>query len=140
MGRFFDRLQPFALLVLRLVLGAALISASWHKVIPHGGLHGNNLFSAIEKWNHYVMTLGMPAWLGTVSALSEFLGGFCILLGLLTRLFGALTTITLIVGIAKVTYPAYDASKYPLAVGVLALIATAFGAGMLSLDRRLGLE
>lgn len=140
MGRFFDRLQPFALLVMRLVLGAALISASWHKVIPNGGLHGNNMFSAIEKWNHYVMTIGMPAWLGTIAALSEFLGGFCILLGLFTRIFGALNVITMLVGIAKVTWPAYDASKYPLTIAALALIATAYGAGMLSLDRRLGLE
>ncbi len=140
MGRFFDRLQPLALLAMRLVLGAALISASWSKVIPHGGLHGNNLFSAIEKWNHYVMTIGMPAWLGTIAALSEFLGGFCILLGLFTRIFGALNTIIMLVGIAKVTWPSYDASKYPLVICALALIATAYGAGMLSLDRRLGLE
>ena len=47
MSRFFDRLQPLALLILRLVLGAALLSASWTKVIPHNGLHGNNMFSAI---------------------------------------------------------------------------------------------
>ena len=140
MSRFFDRLQPFALLVLRLVLGAALLSASWTKVIPRGGLHGNNMFSAIERWNHYVMTLGMPAWLGTVSALVEFLGGFCILLGLLTRVFGILNVVTMIVGIARVTWPDYGASKYPLTIGALALLAVAFGAGALSLDRRFGLE
>lgn len=140
MSRFFDRLQPFALFVLRLVLGAALLSASWTKVIPHNGLHGNNMFSAIEHWNHYVMTLGMPAWLGTLSALAEFLGGFCILLGLFTRILGLLNVVTMIVGIAKVTWPDYGASKYPLTIAALALVVAAFGAGPWSLDRRLGLE
>jgi len=137
---FFDRLQPLTLLVVRLVLGAALISVSWHKVIPHGGLHGNNIFSALEKWNHTVMSLGMPAWLGTIAALVELFGGIAILLGLLTRIFASLVTITMIIAIAKVTWPAYDASKYPLAIGALALVVAAFGAGAFSLDRRIGVE
>jgi putative oxidoreductase len=139
MARFFDRLQSFALLVLRLVLGCALVSVGYGKVIPHG-LHGNNLFSAIEKWNRYVMTLGMPAWLGTIAALAEFFGGICILLGLLTRIFGGLIFVTMLVGIWKVTWPDYGASKYPLAIAALALIALAFGAGTMSADKRLGLE
>jgi putative oxidoreductase len=140
MSRFFDRLQPAALFLLRLVLGCALISASWSKVVPHGGFHGNNTFAAIEHWNAYVMKLGMPAWLGTIAALTEFFGGFLLLLGLLTRLVGCLVTITLLVAIFKVTWPHYEASKYPLAIGVLALIAFAFGAGAMSLDRRFGLD
>ena len=86
------------------------------------------------------MTLGMPAWLGTVSALAEFLGGFCILLGLFSRIFGLLNVVTMIVGIARVTWPDYGASKYPLTIGALALIVVAFGAGPWSLDRRFGLE
>ncbi len=140
MGRFFDRLQPIALFLLRLVLGCALISASWTKVIPHGGFHGNNVFSAIERWNRTVLSLGMPAWLGTIAALVEFFGGFALILGLLTRVTGALVVVILIVGIAKVTWPAYDASKYPMAVGTLALIACAFGPGAFALDRRVGIE
>jgi putative oxidoreductase len=140
MSRFFERLQPIAMFLLRIVLGCAMISASWHKIVPHGGFHGNNIFSAIEKWNSSVVHLGMPAWLGTVAALVEFLGGFAILAGLFTRVFGVLLTLTLIVAIAKVTYPAYDASKYPLAIGMLALVAVAFGPGALALDNRLGIE
>ena len=140
MSRFFDRMQPFALLLLRVVLGCALLSASWTKVVPHGGLRGNNMFSAIERWNHYVMTLGLPAWLGTVSALVEFVGGTCILLGLFTRVFGLLNALNMVVAIAKVTLHSYGASKYPLTIGALSLVAAAFGAGMLSLDRRFGLE
>lgn len=140
MGPFFDRLQPTALFLLRVVLGCALISASWSKVVPHGGFHGNNTFAAIEHWNAYVLKLGMPAWLGTVAALTEFFGGFLLLLGLFTRIIGGLATVILLVGIVKVTWPHYDASKYPLAVGILALIALAFGSGALSLDRRFGLE
>src|SRR6187402_2767715 len=121
MAPFFDRLQPFALLVLRIVLGCALVSASYTKIVPHGGFHGNNTFAAIEHWNAYVLTLGMPAWLGTISALGEF--------------FGGLNTITLLVGIAKVTFHSYGASKYPLTCMALAFIALAFGAGPISLDR-----
>jgi len=140
MAPFFDRLQPFALLVLRIVLGCALVSASYTKIVPHGGFHGNNTFAAIEHWNAYVLTLGMPAWLGTISALGEFVGGLCLLAGLFTRFFGGLNTITLLVGIAKVTFHSYGASKYPLTCMALAFIALAFGAGPISLDRRLGWE
>jgi len=139
MSRFFDRAQPWALLALRIILGCAMISASYSKVIPHSGLHGN-IFSALEKWNRYVVSIGMPAWLGTLAALIEFFGGIALLLGLLTRITGFLMTIILLVGIWKVTFPAYDASKYPLAIAGLALTAMAFGAGALSLDKRLGLE
>jgi putative oxidoreductase len=140
MSRFFDRFQPWALLALRLVLGCAMISASWTKVVPHGGFHGHNTFAALEKWSRYVMTLGMPAWLGTLSGLIEFFGGFAMLFGFLTRIFGALLTITLLVAIWKVTWPDYGASKYPLTIGILSLIAMAFGSGALSLDRRMGIE
>jgi putative oxidoreductase len=140
MSRFFDRLQPVALLVLRLVLGCAMIAASWHKIVPHGGLHGNNMFSALQHWNAYVLSLGMPAWLGTVSALIEFTSGFALILGLFTRAYGGMLTIILLVGLWKVTWPHYDASKYPLAIASLALIALAFGAGPFSLDRRMGIE
>jgi putative oxidoreductase len=140
MARFFDRLQPFALLVIRIVLGCALVSASYTKIIPRGGFHGNNTFAAIEHWNAYVLTLGMPAWLGTISALGEFVGGLCLIAGLFTRFFGGLNTIILIVAIAKVTFPSYGASKYPLTCMALAFVAMAFGAGSVSLDQRLGWE
>jgi putative oxidoreductase len=140
MARFFDRMQPFTLLVLRVVLGCALISASYSKIIPHGGFHGNNTFAAIEHWNACVLRLGMPAWLGTISALGEFLGGFCLIAGLFTRFFGGLNTLTLLVAVIKVTLHSYEASKYPLACLALAFVAMTFGAGSISLDDRLGWE
>ncbi len=140
MSRFFDRFQPWTLLALRIVLGCAMVSASWSKVVPHGGFHGNNTFAAIEKWNRYVLTLGMPAWLGTLAALLEFFGSFAILTGLFTRIFGGFLTVILLVGIWKVTWPDYGASKYPLTIATFALVAMAFGPGAASLDRRLGIE
>src|ERR1700690_2987237 len=72
--RSLDRLQPLALLVLRIVLGVIMVGHSYPKVF--GGLF------------HYVQMIrgmGLPGWLAYVSVAAEFLGGILVILGLLTR-------------------------------------------------------
>src|SRR5215469_18324321 len=73
--RYFDRLQPVALLVLRVVLGAIMIGHGYHKVFGGGFM---------EHW-HRVQGLGLPGFLAVPSALAEFFGGILVLLGLFTR-------------------------------------------------------
>ena len=73
--RFLDRLQPLALFVMRLALGAVMVGHGYHKVF--GGLHQHAQF---------VASLGLPAWTAYLSAFSEFLGGLLVLLGLFTRI------------------------------------------------------
>src|SRR5690242_2638625 len=80
-----NRLQPWGAFFLRLVLGAAMIYHGYSKVVPAGGFHGGNAFAALEHHSRYVASLGLPYWMGIVSALTEFVGGILVLLGLLTR-------------------------------------------------------
>jgi len=66
---FLNRLQPLALLVMRLVLGAIMIAHGYHKVF--GGF--------IIIWI-FVGSLGIPRWLAYFSAGTEFFGGIAIVL------------------------------------------------------------
>jgi putative oxidoreductase len=72
--RYLDRLQPLALLVMRLALGAVMLVHGYHKVF--GGLHHHA---------DLVASLGLPRWSAYVSSFTEFLGGLLLLLGLFTR-------------------------------------------------------
>jgi putative oxidoreductase len=136
-----NNLQPWGAFFLRLVLGVAMIYHGYDKVIPSGGFHGGNAYNAIEHHSRFVAGLGLPYWMGIVSALSEFLGGILILLGLLTRLAAFLITINMLVAVVLVTrHHGYAGSEYALALTVIALMLFFYGAGTLSLDRRLGIS
>ncbi len=141
MGRFLDNLRPWGALFLRLTLGAAMLFNGWDKVVPAGGFHGTNTFSALQHWDVFVVHLSMPAWLGTVSALVEFFGGITLLVGLLTRFTAALVAVNMLVAIWKVNvHHGYAGSQYSVALVAIALMLVACGGGVLALDRRLGLS
>jgi putative oxidoreductase len=138
MSKSLNNLQPWGAFFLRLVLGVATIYNGYDKVIPHGGFHGN-AFSALDHHSHYVASLGLPYWLGYVSALSEFIGGILILLGLLTRLAAFLIACNMLVAIAMVTrHHGYSGSEYALTLFVIALMLLFYGAGACALDRKIG--
>jgi putative oxidoreductase len=128
--RYLDRLQPLALLIMRLVLGAIMVAHGYHKVF--GGLH---------QHAHMVASLGLPAWLGYVSAFTEFFGGLMILAGFFTRPAAFAVCINLFVAIWKVHLhnglvgspdrPGFD---FPLAVFALAFALVFFGGGPIALD------
>lgn len=130
--RFFDHLQPVGLLVLRVVLGIVLIAHGKPKVF--GGLHAHTA---------YVGTLGMPPWMGYLSANVEFFGGILLIAGLLTRCVGLAVTIEMLVAIFKVHLkngllggpaPGQGGYQTALLVGTMAFALITLGAGPISLD------
>jgi putative oxidoreductase len=125
--RYLDRLQPLALLVMRLVLGAVMVVYGYHKVF--GGLHHHADF---------VASLGLPRWSAYLSSFAEFLGGLLILLGLFTRVAALAICIDLSVAIAKVHFhnglTGNGGYEFPLALAALAFALIFFGGGPIAFD------
>jgi len=125
--RHLDRLQPLALLVLRLVLGAIMIGHGYPKVF--GG------FPHVEQM---VRGLGMPGWLAYLVAATEFGGGILMILGLFTRCAGIAMVIDMSVAILKVHWKngllGQGGYQFPLALAAMAFALVFFGAGPFSLD------
>jgi putative oxidoreductase len=122
-----DRAQPLALLGLRLALGAVLFA------------HGQaKIFGGLAAHKHFVATIGLPAWMGYLSAGKEFIGGLLLIVGLLTRLAGLAITIEMLVAIFRVhlrhglTGP--GGYELPLLVGIVGFALILVGPGPISLD------
>lgn len=138
MGRWLDGLQPWGALLLRLVLGIAMVYHGYGKVVLPNGFHGNPL-AAMEHFSRFVAGLGLPPWLGYVSALTEFLGGALLVLGLFTRFAAFMVAINMTVALVTVNlHKGYAASEYALALTTMALMILFYGAGAAALDRRFG--
>jgi putative oxidoreductase len=125
--RYLDRLQPLALLVLRVVLGVIMVGHGYPKV-----------FGGLSHHVQAVHSMGMPGWLAYFSAAAEFLGGIAVILGLLTRLAALGITINMGVAIAKVHWKngllAQNGYQFPLALAAMAFLLIFFGAGPIALD------
>ncbi|HEY6338076.1 MAG TPA: DoxX family protein [Candidatus Sulfotelmatobacter sp.] len=125
--RYLERLQPLALLVMRLTLGAIMVAHGYQKVF--GGLHHHAAF---------VASLGLPAWTGYVSSFTEFVGGLFVLIGFFTRAAAFAICVDLGVAIWKVHLhnglTGDHGFEFPLAVATLAFALIFFGAGPVALD------
>ena len=119
---FLNRLQPFALLVMRLVLGSILIAHGYHKVF--GGFHHHM---------EMVASLGLPRPLAYLSAGTEFFGGIGIVLGLFTRFCSLAFVIEMCVAIWKVHFKngltGPGGYEFPMAVATIAFALMCFGGG-----------
>jgi putative oxidoreductase len=119
---FFNRLQPFAQLVMRLALGAIMIAHGYHKVF--GGFHHHM---------DMVGSLGLPRWMAYLSAGTEFFGGIAIVLGLLTRFVSLAIVIEMGVAIWKVHFKnglmGPVGYEFPLAIATIAFALLCFGGG-----------
>ena len=119
---FLNRMQPFALLVMRLVLGAVMVAHGYHKV--WGGFHHHMDF---------VGSLGIPKWMAYLSAGTEFFGGIAIVLGLFARFFAAAFIIEMAVAIWKVHFKnglmGNGGYEFPLALATIAFGLMCFGGG-----------
>lgn len=125
--RYLDRLQPLALLVLRLALGAVMVAHGYHKVF--GGLHHHAQF---------VASLGLPAWTAYLSSFTEFLGGIFLLIGLFTRAAAFAVCIDMSVAIAKVHFHnglmGEHGYEFPLALAAIAFALIFLGGGPIAFD------
>ena len=125
--RYLDRLQPLALLLLRLVLGAIMVAHGYQKV-SSGFAHvaGN------------VAHLGLPGWLAYPLIATEFLGGMLLIAGLLTRCVSFAMLIDMSVAIWKVHikngFTGQGGYEFPLALAAIAITLIFFGAGPIALD------
>ncbi len=143
--RFLARLQPWAILLLRLAVGFSMVYHSWGKALPADGLvhayRHHTLLSSVERFNAFVATLGLPRWLGYVSTATEFLGGWCLLAGLLTRFWALLLAINMLVALVTVNvHHGYSGSEYTLALIAMAFLLFTTGSGALALDRKFGIS
>ena len=124
---FLDRVQPLGFFILRVVLGIIMVVHGYHKVF--GGLHHHAQF---------VASLGMPAWLGYVSAFTEFLGGIALIAGVLTRIAAFAVCIDMCVAIAKVHWhnglTGQGGFEFPLSLAAIAFALIFIGAGPISVD------
>jgi putative oxidoreductase len=125
--RYLDRLQPLALLVLRLVLGAIMIGHGYPKI-----------FGGLSHHVQMVRGLGLPGWLAYCSAGAEFFGGIAVVLGLFTRCAAIAILINLAIAIGKVHWKngllGNGGYQFPLALAAIAFALIFFGAGPIALD------
>ena len=127
MTKFLDRLQPLALLVLRLVLATVMIAHGSQKV-----------FGGMPRFQSIVSGIGLPVWLAYLSAAAEFGGGILVLLGVFTRFAALAITIDLMVAIVRIHFKAGlrgpGGFEFPMSVAAIAFALIFFGAGPIALD------
>jgi putative oxidoreductase len=125
--RYLDRLQPLALLVMRLALGAVMVGHGYHKV-----------FGGLQHHAQFVHSLGLPAWTGYLSAFAEFFGGALVLIGLFTRAAAFAICINMAVAIARVHWhnglTGDHGVEFPLSLATIAFALIFFGAGPIAID------
>jgi len=125
--KFLDRLQPLGLLALRLVLGAIMIAYGYPMV-----------FGGLQRHAAFVQSLGIPAWLGYVSAFVELGGGILLVVGFLTRCAALAVLINMLVAIFAVHFKhgftGEGNYQFPLALAAIAFSLMFSGAGPISID------
>jgi putative oxidoreductase len=130
MTRWLNGLQPVGAFLMRLALGISMSVHGYEKVIPHG---------ALVHYAHYIVSLGMPYWLGYVSAYTEFVGGILLIIGLLTRFAAAMVAINMFVAFFFVgIHQGFGIYNYILALAALGMMLMFYGAGSVSIDRKIG--
>lgn len=129
--RTLDRVQPFALFVLRVVLGIIMIAHGYGKI-----------FGGLSHHVELVRSIGLPGWLAYLSAIAEFFGGIAVLVGLFTRFAAFAITIDLGVAIWKVDWKGGllgdHGYQFPLALAAIAFALIFFDAGPIALDHARG--
>jgi putative oxidoreductase len=128
--RFFNTLQPVAVLLMRVALGVIFITHGYSKLAkPALGMQA--LF----------VQHGLPGYFVYVSGILEVFGGGLLLLGLFARVAGLLLAIEMTVAIFKIHSGggilAVHNYEFPLSLGVAAFALSAIGPGLISIDAAL---
>jgi putative oxidoreductase len=125
--RYLDRMQPLALLVMRLTLGIIMTAYGYQNVFRH-----------LRDHAQLVASLGFPHWLGYASSFTELLAGLLILVGLFTRPAAFALCLGLVVAIWKLHWHnglmGEQGYEFPLALASLAFALIFFGAGEIAID------
>lgn len=125
--RYLDRLQPIALLAMRITLGLIMTVYGYHKVF--GGLHHHA---------QLVASLHLPGWLGYVSSFTELIGGLMILAGFFTRAAAFAVCVDLVVALWKVHpgmgSPDHPGYEFALAMATIAFALIFLGGGPIAMD------
>lgn len=126
MIRILENMQPFALLVLRAVLGLVMAVHGWLRV--NGGM---------AEYKGLLVSVGIPGWMAHLSAYAELVGGVLLIVGLLTRCAALAIFIDMMVAV-KVTWKTgllgAAGYQFPLALAAMAFALIFFGGGPISLD------
>lgn len=124
---YLDRIQPLALLVLRLALGAVMVGHGYQKVNGH-----------VHEFGGFLSSMHIASWLAYVVAATEFFGGMLVLVGLFTRFAAFAICIDMLVAILKVHLPhgllGTGGYEFPLALAAIAFSLIFFGAGPIAVD------
>jgi putative oxidoreductase len=127
MSSWLNKFQPCGALALRIVLAVSLLHYGYQKVVPHG---------ALQNFTREVAHLGLPYWLGYVSAFTEVVGGVMMILGLFTRFFAFLITINMLTALFTVAiHNGFQSANYVICLAAIAIMLLFYGAGSFALDR-----
>jgi putative oxidoreductase len=136
-----EGLQRLAVLILRLFLGLVFVMHGSQKLL--GAFGGGGIAGFAGMLARMGIEPHVPlAW---VVAITEFGGGICLILGLLTRFWAAGLVIDMAVAIFKVHlangfFMSKNGFEFPLTLGVMALVVLMTGPGAMSVDRATGIE
>jgi putative oxidoreductase len=123
---FLNRLQPLALLFLRIALGIIFMYHGYPKLAhPTAQMHG----AFVEH--------GLPSYFVQVAGLIETFGGGLMLVGLFARPAALLVAMEMCVAIWKVhsrSYLAVHEYEFPMALATACFVLAAVGAGLISVD------
>ena len=125
-------------LPIRFTLGGIMFAHGAQKVL---GTFGGPGFNAVINNPNTPFPFMRPAWLWWgAAALSEFVGGILIVIGLLTRVGAFFVACTMLTAIIGVHWPAFFGAKgieYPLALLAMSFSLLISGGGMASFDMAL---
>lgn len=122
-------------LPIRFALGGIMFAHGAQKVL---GTFGGPGFNAVINNPNTPFAFMRPAWLWWgAAALSEFVGGILIVIGLLTRVGAFFVACTMLTAIVGVHWPAFfgpNGIEYPLALLAMSFSLLISGGGMASFD------
>jgi putative oxidoreductase len=140
LGGIYDKLMPFALPLLRIAIGLILIPHGAQKLFGwFGGAGFTRFIQIFESIGYRPGAL----WV-TLVALTEFVGGILLVLGLFTRAAAFAVVVFMIVAVhytsAKGFFWLQQGLEYSLLILVVALVFLIRGGGDYSVDQKLGRE
>ena len=133
LDRWFGTRAGYAPVPVRLIIGLVGVLHGWPKLI--------NLAAFFEKLS--ALGIPLPQIFGTAAALSEFLGGLCLIVGLFTRQAAFFVACVMAVAVFRVHWrdgflAETGGYEYPLVLLVASISLIVSGPGPVAVDRLRG--